>query len=354
MSTSMSPSQSPSVSPSNSPSESPSTSPTASPSEGYENPRFVLVDSPYIVASGEITTAQLTAPAGKTTADFQAGRIQDDENPTDVIDLAVGKYTEIEWCIKATEYAEVDATYQFRVTKYVEWVPTDITNCILWLRSDLGITKDGSDRVDTWADQSENGHDATQATDAAKPVWQANIINTTLPAIYFDGADDNFSCNGVASHLSGNDTPFTHFVVFKNVDVLNRPRILYVTNAAWSQTIDIWTHVDEKGGFQKYPVAAHYTVTTQPPSIWYIRTDRHPGTTISMWKNATLVMDAEADDAASFTLTKAVIGAMTNGNGERYYFFKGWMVEEILYDSALSEGDRTLVLDYLNTRYAIY
>ena len=29
----------------------------------------------------------------------------------------INKYTEIEWCIKATDYAEVGVTYEFRVTK---------------------------------------------------------------------------------------------------------------------------------------------------------------------------------------------------------------------------------------------
>jgi hypothetical protein len=48
--------------------------------------RVVLKASSNITASGANTTAQLTAPSGKTTSDFTAGRIQDDENPTDATD----------------------------------------------------------------------------------------------------------------------------------------------------------------------------------------------------------------------------------------------------------------------------
>ena len=81
---------------------------------------FVLGASSYITASGENTTAQLTAPAGKTSgADFQAGRIQDDENPCDDINLGEGKYTEVEFCIQATSDAEVGETYEFRITRGV-------------------------------------------------------------------------------------------------------------------------------------------------------------------------------------------------------------------------------------------
>jgi hypothetical protein len=78
---------------------------------------FILSPSANITASGENTTAQLTAPSGKTTSDFDAGRIQDDENPTDAIDITSDDYTEVEWCIQATANAENAETYQFRVTR---------------------------------------------------------------------------------------------------------------------------------------------------------------------------------------------------------------------------------------------
>ncbi len=80
---------------------------------------FNLAGSTYIAASGEDTTARLTAPAGKTTSDFQAGRIQDDENPSDAVTLDDGKYDENEYCIYATDDAVVGTTYRFRLTKTV-------------------------------------------------------------------------------------------------------------------------------------------------------------------------------------------------------------------------------------------
>jgi|GEM_PF-2514985 len=76
---------------------------------------FVLSASANIIASGENTTVQLTAPATKSTADFDAGRIQDDENPADTIDITLDDYTELEWCFKVVDAAR-DVAYQFRVT----------------------------------------------------------------------------------------------------------------------------------------------------------------------------------------------------------------------------------------------
>lgn len=62
------------------------------------------------------TTARLTAPSGKTTGDFQAGRISDDTNPLPSIDLDSGKYTELEWCFKVGSDAGASDEYEFRVT----------------------------------------------------------------------------------------------------------------------------------------------------------------------------------------------------------------------------------------------
>jgi hypothetical protein len=76
---------------------------------------FTLSGSSYIPASGEDATAQLTAPAGKTTGDFGGGRRSDDENPGDTVDLATDEYREDEWCIEATTDAIDSADYEFRV-----------------------------------------------------------------------------------------------------------------------------------------------------------------------------------------------------------------------------------------------
>jgi hypothetical protein len=75
-----------------------------------------LSPSSNIAASGEATTAQLTAPSGKTTGDFDAGRIQDDENPSDLVAISDDDYTELEWSLTTTAVALDTETYQFRVT----------------------------------------------------------------------------------------------------------------------------------------------------------------------------------------------------------------------------------------------
>lgn len=73
---------------------------------------FILSVSDYIATSGENTTAQLTGGTGS----FAPGRIQDDENPADPVDIGSGGNTELEWCVKATDAVATNDVYEFRVT----------------------------------------------------------------------------------------------------------------------------------------------------------------------------------------------------------------------------------------------
>ncbi len=328
---SISPSRSPSMSASQSPSASPSTSPSASPSEWLEYPRFVLVDSPYITAGGEVTTAQLTAPAGKVSGThFGAGRIQDDENPTDNIDLTANKYTEIEWCIKATDYAEVDATYQFRATK---WLPTDINGCILWLKSNTGITHDGNPayRVSSWADQSGNGNDATQTTNAAKPVYTTGELNG-YPALIFDAVDDLLTTPAFA-----NNQPFTVFMVAKCDGGNYRG---YLNNVSGG---NVWFYYN--GGYiTGYAGTAYIISVSVNPTTYKLITFICDGATSRIDINASL---GTPGNPGVGNPTGWLIG---NGTGP----MAGGIVEILNYNSHLSDTNIDLIRGYLNNRYAIY
>lgn len=70
--------------------------------------------------------------------------------------------------------------------------PLGIAGCVLWLRADLGITKDGSNKVSAWADQSGNGNHASQATGDKQPLWVDAARNGNA-VIRFDGVDDRLT-----------------------------------------------------------------------------------------------------------------------------------------------------------------
>lgn len=53
----------------------------------------------------------------------------------------------------------------------VNWVPTNISNSVLWLRSDKGVSLDGSNNISTWSDQSGHGYNLAQSTSALRPAF---------------------------------------------------------------------------------------------------------------------------------------------------------------------------------------
>lgn len=80
-------------------------------------PAAVVIGTTNVDANGEATTAQLTAPSGKTTGDFDAGEVYDDKITSDAITVSADDYTEVGWIVQLTSDAEAGSTYQFRVVK---------------------------------------------------------------------------------------------------------------------------------------------------------------------------------------------------------------------------------------------
>jgi hypothetical protein len=81
---------------------------------GVTNEVYIATSS-NITASGEATTARLTAPSGKSTSDFVTGRRWDDENGTDTIDITTDDYTEVEWSLQTQSPAANTDYFDFRV-----------------------------------------------------------------------------------------------------------------------------------------------------------------------------------------------------------------------------------------------
>jgi hypothetical protein len=89
------------------------------PPESTDAGPIILALSSNISSSGEVTTARLTPPSGKTTANFDFGRLWDDESGLDAITLGDDAYTELEFSIRAEpdNGAVAGQTYDFRVTR---------------------------------------------------------------------------------------------------------------------------------------------------------------------------------------------------------------------------------------------
>jgi hypothetical protein len=94
--------------------------------------------------------------------------------------------------------------------------PDAITDLEMWLDADAITGLVNNDPVATWADQSGNANDATQATAGARPVYKTNIVNG-LPVVRFDATDD-----GMTTPLTV-ATPYT-IIYVGNYNVANGQR----------------------------------------------------------------------------------------------------------------------------------
>jgi hypothetical protein len=83
-----------------------------------------------------------------------------------------------------------------------DFIPTDISGAVLWLRADLGITKDVGDGVSLWEDQSTEGVDYAQSSETLRPLWVDGIANGH-PIVRGNGTSEYLS-NAVRAVVAGN------------------------------------------------------------------------------------------------------------------------------------------------------
>lgn len=106
--------------------------------------------------------------------------------------------------------------------------PNQVSNLALWLVADQGVTKDGSNLVGTWADQSGNLISATELTN--KPLWVNSLVNGK-PVIRFDGVDDKLLSTDFA--LS---QPFFVFAVWRDLTLVSGNVVIGFDNDASAVT----------------------------------------------------------------------------------------------------------------------
>ena len=91
----------------------------------------------------------------------------------------------------------------------------DASTLALWLSPTDGITEDGSNRVEAWADQSGNGRDLAQSNTGNRPAFNTATLNG-LAVPEFDGSGQFLSnTDGADDFLTGEDA-FTLFAVTRS------------------------------------------------------------------------------------------------------------------------------------------
>jgi len=211
--------------------------------------------------------------------------------------------------------------------------PAAFSDLWLWVKADAGVTLT-SGAVSTWADQSGNGHDFTQATTSRRPAVLPNAQNG-YPAVRLSAAAKQ-TLNMAATLGSAH----TVFVVARMYGA-SRNRILNAISNNW--LLGWWA------GYQDMVYHVGWISPTQSFAAstgWLQYTDVNTGSALATYRGGNLMYTAGAvGGPMGLTLSGY---AATDGE-----FSDADVLEVIVYDRALTDLERVSIERYLATRYAL-
>jgi len=231
----------------------------------------------------------------------------------------------------------------------VHAAPIPTTDLTVWLKSDAGLIVDGSGYVQTWQDQSGQGHDATQSTAGIRPLKVDNFW-AGRPVVRFDGSDDRLQLP-LSSTLGIENHDYEMFVVARStssgiqflisggtkehyeIHLNSSPGgqgVRFIPNSPWqTQSVDYGSHTQFTTG------AFHAFGARVDTGTGYIRVNGVQST----------------DTASSAQSNQNVNLYLGIRGGDASYPLAGDIAEVLIYNRALTPAERAQVETYLMDRW---
>lgn len=225
-------------------------------------------------------------------------------------------------------------------------LPTDISNCSLWLQAEQSAYTDAGSTLATngqtvqqWNDLSGNSRHASQGTSGSRPSYVTGVLNNK-PVIRF-GAKSMVTPSFFDSTY---DTALTVFVVCKSTTTA-----LQVAFGSTSSNLyvgqDQYTPTNYTNNLT--PNRGRTVLGANTPNAWRVQTLRYSGSNRTDRMNGVgRVKSTTGNLGLSGTAT---IGAFTGGS----FGWTGDIAEIIVYKAALTDQQILDVESFLNTRYAL-
>ena len=216
------------------------------------------------------------------------------------------------------------------------------SNNVIWLNGDI-YTLATSPYISTWPDQSGNGNDFSQATTTKQP---RVVTYSGFKGIRFDGGD--YITNAGIAALNTNTN--THYIVYNGF----RPNhVGYLFNASFTQNSQYITAYRNNGNIRSWVLNSSLGIvdnTTTNSSSFQIISSIWDGVgqTFDSYKDGTSIGSKSGANGSPTGNYSNIIGASANGS----YRFDGDMSELIVYNTALNSAQRTIVDNYLSSKFA--
>ncbi|MFC2086962.1 Calx-beta domain-containing protein [Bacteroidota bacterium] len=212
----------------------------------------------------------------------------------------------------------------------------DTSNNLLWLGADFIDGLSNNDPVPTWTDTSGKNNDAIQLTSTNQPTYKTNRVNG-YPAVYFDDTDDYYE--NVFQITSQNLTIFT---VFSLPAATDGP----IWQTRKNNQSGFFPHYTDNNQYIDRGAAWIFKASEFNTSTWYIASAVYGTGSTELFKNGTLNDNFAAN---AIVVDSLQLGArLTNNN-----YFGGDIAEFIFYKNDLNDAQRTIVENYLSTKYDI-
>jgi len=236
------------------------------------------------------------------------------------------------------------------------------TNNAFWVIANVGTsdTIDGN-AITTWADQSGNGIDVSQANANQRPLYRNGIMNG-YPAVQFDfnnAAGQNDFLTAPDNALLDNTTGLTVFSVIRSTNLGSARSIVSKrTNVSVNHSYMFffftsdYLHLDVVNTDNRF----NSSPTSFGTATNYILGFTYDGTLAAAQRSkihsAGQVIKTSSESATSLPDNNSplVLGATHTGDSRA---FGGYMAEVIIYREALNRTEHILVNNYLGAKYAI-
>jgi hypothetical protein len=326
------------------------------PSAGSLAPVFASGSILYTVSVANATTSMTFTPTvAETNAKVKVNGVTVTSGAASrALNLAVGS-NPITVAVTAQDGATVK-NYVVTVTR-ADIGTTEPTLLItdrlqLWLKADAGALTDAAGGVTSWADQSGKGNHATQSDSSKAPDLILNALNGK-PVLRFNGTNDYLDVADAPSIRITGD--ISSFVVVRFDDFAGYQAIWSKATGNLPAPTD-WYLFNGTGVPIAYRGDGTYSNLGSVPAnqpvtagTYLILGFEMGGATLTHYLNGLSI------GSGQITATPADAGkALRIGSRDDLgTIMKGDLAEVLIYDRALSDTDRTAVLDYLNSRYAL-